>query len=149
MDTTIRRTQRTVQTIRHRLAPVGGREPRGVPRALILATGMLLATLMLVEPVAAQSAIGDAICGTGADQLLEAGIGLLAIMLGYLSIYDLYKGFKAGQSGQTKKRAQAGDEYSAGGKKLVGAVVIAGAPDFLRALGFTLLDCVSVAQIFA
>jgi hypothetical protein len=144
---------RTVQTIKHHLARqwtrLAASEPRPVPRALLLATGTLLGTLILVEPVVAQSTIGDALCGTGADKLLEMAIGLLAIMLGYLSIYDLYGGFKAGQGGDAKQRAQAGSYYRAGGKKLVGAVIIAGSPDFLRALGFTLLDCVSVAQIFA
>lgn len=148
----MQRTVQTIQTIRDRLRQwptLAASESRPVPRALLLATGTLGAALILVEPVAAQSTLGDAICGTDADELLSMGIGLLAIMLAYLSIYDLYNGFKAGQSGKTNQRAQAGSDYRAGGKKLVGSVLIAGSPDFLSALGFTLLDCVSVAQIFA
>jgi hypothetical protein len=128
-----------------RVASLGAR----LPHSIRLAVGPLVGALTLVGPVAAQSGMKNAVCSTGVDGLLEMGIFLLALMLAYYSIYDFYGGFKAGQKGDANKRAQAGSYYQAGGKKLFGAVVIAGSPDFLSALGFQLLGCVSVAQIFA
>jgi hypothetical protein len=143
---------RTVQTIQNRLvrwrAALAAHPSRSVAHPLMYALGTLVAALAVVEPVAAQT-IGDAFCTTGGGKLVSMAIGAFALVLAYLSIYDLYGGFKAGQGGDSGTRAQAGSYYRAGGKKLVGSVIIAGSPDFLSALGFTLLDCVSVAQIFA
>jgi hypothetical protein len=142
----------TIQTFKRSLArqwpTLAASDPRPVPRALMYALGTFVTALAIVEPVAAQT-IGDAFCATGGGKLVSMAIGAFALVLAYLSIYDFYNGFKQGQSGQSNQRAQAGGQYRLGGKKLGGAVLIAGAPDFLSALGFTLLDCVSVAQIFA
>jgi hypothetical protein len=128
-----------------RVASLGVR----LPHSIRLAVGPLVGFAAFVAPVAAQSGMKGAICTTGVGDLLSVGIGMLALLLAYYSIYDMYGGFKAGQGGDSTTRAKAGSYYQAGGKKLAGSVVIAGSPDFLSALGFSLLDCVSVAQIFA
>jgi hypothetical protein len=149
ISTTAKQAVQTMNSRGRRVALLTASISQAVPRSLRLAVGPFVGSLALVGSAAAQSSMKDAICQTGAGDLLSMGIGLLALVLVYYSIYDFYGGFKAGQGGDAKKRAQAGSYYRAGGKKLVGAVFIAGSPDFFSALGFTLLDCVSVAQIFA
>jgi hypothetical protein len=148
IPTTANQVVQTMQRRGRHVALLATSMARAVPHSLRLAVGPVL-SLAFVGVAAAQSSMKQAICQTGAGDLLSMGIGLLALVLVYYSIYDFYGGFKAGQGGDAKKRAQAGSYYRTGGKKLVGAVFIAGSPDFFSALGFTLLDCVSVAQIFA
>lgn len=144
-QTVLQEVQTILEQSIRRVALFGAR----LPQSIRLAVGPLVGALTLVAPVAAQSPMKDAICSTGVDGLLEVGIGMLALVLVYYSIYDFYGGFKASQGGDSSTRAQAGSYYQAGGKKIGGSVVIAGSPDFLAALGFQLLDCVSVVQIFA
>lgn len=122
---------------------------RRIARSVRVAGGLLLGLSLISMPVAAQSTFANAICGTGLGKLISMGIAGLSIMLAYYSIFNFYRGFKAGQKKQTGQRSQQGGEYGAGAKKIGGAVFISGAPTFLSAIGFTLLRCVSVTQIFA
>lgn len=140
-----------VQTMNRRgrhVALLTARAARAVPHSIRLAVGPFL-SLAFVGVAAAQSSMKDAICKTGAGDLMSMGIFVLALMLVYWSIFDFYRGFKMTKAGDSKQRAKAGGEWRVGGTKLMGAVFIAGSPDFLTALGFKLLKCVSVGQIFA
>jgi hypothetical protein len=119
-----------------------------VPHSIRLAVGPVL-SLAFVGVAAAQSTMKDAICQTGAGDLLSMGIFLLALSLVYWSIFDFHAWFKKTNAKDSTTRAKAGGEWRVGGMKLVGAVFIGGSPDFLTAIGFKLLKCVSVTQIFA
>ncbi|WP_248911068.1 hypothetical protein [Halocatena marina] len=112
------------------------------PLAVFMATFSVM-----VAPANAQ--MRDAVCSTGVGDLLAMIIALLALGLAYYSIFDFYNGFKKGNSKDSQKRATAGNDYQSAFKKIVGSVFIASSPDFLTALGFNLLDCVSVVQIFS
>ena len=121
---------------------------RDTDRLFRAAAGVLIAMNIFMIPAAAatDSKIGDAICSTSAGNLISMGLVGLALMLTYSSLLDGYRGLKKSNSKQTGQRSQQGEEFGAAGKKLVGAVLIAGAPDVLTAIGFNLLSCVKASN---
>jgi hypothetical protein len=118
-------------------------------RSVCLTVGTVFGASLVIGSAAAQTTLGDAICDTGAGKLISMGLVGLSLLLVYSGIFDGYRGLKSSNKKNTKQRAQQGSEYGAAGKKLVGAVVISGAPTMLSTMGFSLLGCVGAVQIFA
>jgi hypothetical protein len=118
-------------------------------RSVSLIVGTVLGASLVIGTAAAQTTLGNAICDTGAGKLISMGLVGLSLLLVYSGIFDGYRGLKNSNKKNTKQRAQQGSEYGAAGKKVVGAVVISGAPTMLSTMGFSLLNCVSAVQIFA
>lgn len=113
---------------------------------LTVATVDQLATAGLLIPLQVTS-IGDALCQLGAGRLITAGLYLGAIGLAYMSVGDLYSGFKDRKSKSSQRKGQAGNHFGNAAYKFFGAMVIGGFPIIANAIGFDLLDCVDPIRL--
>lgn len=101
-----------------------------------------------VAPAPLQSEIGGALCDAGVGVLIGMILYIISILLVYLSIPDLYKGFAASRSKKGGSQREKSNYFADAGKKLFGAVVISSLPTILATIGFSLLECVDAVQIF-
>lgn len=109
---------------------------------------LLPLTMDVVTLVATPLQLSGALCEAGAGDIISAGMWILAALLVYKAIPDIYRGLdqKGQRSGKAQK--QAGEYFSAAVTKCIGAVVIGSMPTILSAMGFSLLGCVDSANIF-
>lgn len=108
-------------------------------------TGLLHAWIAPL-PLQAES-IGAALCELGIGAVITAALYLMAVALVYMSLGDLFSGFKNRQSKSPKSKGQAGNDFGSAGFKFVGAVIIGGFPILASAVGVSILDCVDPIRI--
>lgn len=112
-----------------------------------LATDLVVSLSMLL-PLQSTGELGDSLCDAGVGTLITLFLFVLAILLVYKSIPDIYRGFDAKGSRSSGAQKQKDQHFNNAAMKIIGAVVIASLPTFLSTVGFTLLSCVDSVQIF-